>query len=242
MERLKDCRARGGRQRICVLAVILALMLATSMLFMVEPEIDVRFSALFYDGSGFPAAGNIHLQLLRRANEVVGGIVLVAAALLLCSGRLRRRAGLRIGDVLLPILTYGLGVGLIVNGILKEYFGRARPRDIVEFGGGDIFTAAWTVSDACQTNCSFTSGEAAGAIAVYSAMALLAGLSLALRVVAATLMGIFAAAISLNRIAFGAHFLSDVLLSFLLVLALMISARILVESWMEPVETKLNNS
>ena len=241
MDDLKTCRARGGRQRILVLAVILALMLVTSVLFIAAPQIDIRFSALFYDGSGFPAADNVHLQLLRRANEVLGGIVLVAATLLLCSAGLRRRAGLRIGDALLPILTYGLGVGLLVNGIFKEYFGRARPRDIVEFGGGDLFTSAWTASGACQTNCSFTSGEAAGAIALYSAMALLAGLSRAARLVAAILIGIFATALSLNRIAFGAHFLSDVLLSFLLVLAVMSAARILVDS-VAGVETKLNNS
>jgi len=242
MVSFKICRARGGRQRIRALAVILGLMLATSVLFVAAPQIDVRFSALFFDGSGFPAAGDRRLQVLRRANEAIGGVVLAAATLLLCSARMRRRAGIGIDAALLPILTYGVGVGILVNGIFKEYFGRARPRDILEFGGGDVFTSAWAVSGACQTNCSFTSGEAAGAIAVYSAMGLLTGLSPAARVVAAILIGISAAALSLNRIAFGAHFLSDVLLSFLLVLAVMTAVRILIDGCVGRAETKLNNS
>lgn len=242
MINLKSCRAPVDRQHILVLAAILTLTLATSVLFILAPQIDVRFSALFYDGSVFPAAGNVHLQTLRGANDVIGGIVLVAATLLLCSAGLRRRARLRIGDALVPILTYGLGVGLLVNGIFKEYFGRARPRDILEFGGGDTFSSAWTVSGACETNCSFTSGEAAGAIAIYSAMALLRGMSRDARVATAILIGVFTAALSLNRIAFGAHFLSDVLLSFLLILAVMTTARILVDGCLWRAETKLNNS
>lgn len=242
MDALNTCGTRSDRQRILILAFILTLMFSTSVLFVVAPQIDVRFSAMFYDGSGFPAARNSHLQLLRRGNDVIGAIVLVAATLLLCSGRLRRRAQLRLSDTLPPILTYGFGVGLLVNGVFKEYFGRARPRDILEFGGGDIFTSAWTVSSACQTNCSFTSGEAAGAIAIYSAMPLLTGLSRAARAATAMLIGIFAAALSLNRIAFGAHFLSDVLLSFLLMLAVMTATRILVDRCFWRVETKLNNS
>ena len=108
-------------------------------------------------------------------NDWFAGAVLGLSAILLCWRRMRRSLGQRPRDLLLPMITYGLGVGLIVNSFLKEYFGRARPRDIVEFGGDKMFTAVWQVSDACYTNCSFTSGEAAGAMAIYLGFGLDAG-------------------------------------------------------------------
>ncbi len=56
-----------------------------------------------------------------------------------------------------------IGAGLIVNVMFKDNFGRARPRDIVEFGGSAQFTPAFVVSSACDRNCSFSSGDSAGA-------------------------------------------------------------------------------
>ena len=60
-----------------------------------------------------------------------------------------------------------LGAGLVVNGILKDDFGRARPRDIEAFGGSSQFTPAFVVSHECDRNCSFSSGDGAGAFVEY---------------------------------------------------------------------------
>jgi lipid A 4'-phosphatase len=54
-----------------------------------------------------------------------------------------------------------LGPGVLVNLILKDNsIGRARPREILEFGGQADFTRAFEYSGACDSNCSFVSGHA----------------------------------------------------------------------------------
>ena len=44
---------------------------------------------------------------------------------------------------LVVILTLALGPGLLVNGILKEDWGRPRPADITVFGGSDQYRKVW---------------------------------------------------------------------------------------------------
>ena len=50
---------------------------------------------------------------------------------------------------------------IIVNYILKGLWGRARPEDVMQYGGSKIFTPWFSTSDACISNCSFVSGDAA---------------------------------------------------------------------------------
>jgi PAP2 (acid phosphatase) superfamily protein len=209
--------------------MVVILILLVSLLFTIEPELDLAFSRLFFDGVRFPLAQNSYLQHLRSLTEWFAWVILGLSALLFCSPSLRARFGVRARDLLFPVAAYGLGAGLIVNVIFKQYVGRARPRDVLEFGGDQIFTAAWQISDACQANCSFTSGEAAGAMAIYSSLALLQALSPRSRLIVATIIGCLVIALCLNRIAFGAHFLSDVLLSMLIVLAILLATRIVLD-------------
>ena len=60
---------------------------------------------------------------------------------------------------------------IIVNVLLKGFWGRARPNDILELGGEENFSAWFQYSDACSTNCSFVSGDASvgfSLIVIYS--------------------------------------------------------------------------
>jgi lipid A 4'-phosphatase len=110
---------------------------------------------------------------------------------------------------------------LVVNGLLKAYWGRARPTQIVDFGGTAQFTPAWEISDQCAKNCSFVSGEGSGAMAMTLA-ALLILFALRDRLPAKAYRAGQAAAwamlafVGWQRVASGGHFLSDVLLSMLL--------------------------
>jgi lipid A 4'-phosphatase len=115
--------------------------------------------------------------------------------------------------VLYLLLVLTVGAGLIVNVGLKDNFGRARPRDIAEFGGTKQFTAAYVVGRECNTNCSFSSGDAAGG---FFSLALALALSRRRAVLAAAVaVGIV---VSLARIASGAHFFSDTVVSFFVML------------------------
>ncbi|WP_430256826.1 phosphatase PAP2 family protein [Neorhizobium sp. DAR64872/K0K18] len=201
----------------------------SSVLFLAMPEIDVKFSRLFYHGRSFPMAHFSSLQLLRALNDWIGGIILLMSLVLLSVEKLRRRLRVSKSDALVPILTYGIGTWAVVNATLKETFGRARPRSIEEFGGTSVFTKVWEMSEACASNCSFTSGEAAGAAAMLSVMFILPKTTQAIRVVVGVSISILAAAISLNRVAFGAHFLSDIVLSALIVVSIMLLSKLLLD-------------
>ena len=49
---------------------------------------------------------------------------------------------------------------IFVNLVLKNFWGRARPNDVLELGGKEIFSPWYEMSNACLTNCSFVSGDA----------------------------------------------------------------------------------
>ena len=113
-------------------------------------------------------------------------------------------------------LTLLIGPGLIVETILKPHWGRARPRDIAEFGGNATYSPAWQMSDQCDGNCSFVSGHAAVAFWL-SAYAFI--LPAKWRVPVLTVSFVLGFAMGVVRIAQGAHFLSDIATAGLLVIA-----------------------
>lgn len=221
--------ARGERSPARLLAANPANALAHlaalfSILVLLSPGIDLLVSGWFAGpGGGFPLSEVGPLVALRDLNRVLPPVLLAGlVALLVAQGfGLRSPVLPRPHAVLFVLAFYAVGPGLLVNG-LKTLVGRARPRDIAEFGGMDLFTPAWHASAACSRNCSFPSGEAGSAVAM---LALVFLLPKAWRRPAAYALVPFVAAFSLNRIAFGAHFFSDVVLSWLLCGAIMLSLR-----------------
>lgn len=200
-----------------------------SILVLLSPGIDLLVSGWFAgDGGGFPLSEVPSLIALRDLNRLLPPILLVGLlALLLAQGLgLRSACVPRPHAVLFVLAFYAAGPGALVNG-LKTLVGRARPRDILEFGGTDLFTPAWQASSACARNCSFPSGEAGSAVAMLAFVFLLPR---AFRRAALWLLVPLAVAFSFNRIVFGAHFLSDVVLSWLLCGAMMLALRQLFEA------------
>lgn len=210
------------------LALVLTMTVAASTLFHIAPSMDMAFSRYFFDGSQFPLRHNGILQALRQANFWAGGIIITVSMVLVVSRHLRRVIGIELRSAFVPLITYCVGVGLIVNAFLKETFGRARPRDTFGLGGDQPLSAAWEFSQACTSNCSFTSGEAAGAMAMLSLVYLIPARRKLMRRMAQVILGILAVALSFNRILFGGHYLSDVVLSALIVAAVMFAAEMIV--------------
>jgi lipid A 4'-phosphatase len=125
-------------------------------------------------------------------------------------------------SVVFLIATIAIGSGLIVNLGLKDHAHRPRPVHVVEFGGQDEFRPWDRFDGACRKNCSFVSGEAASGFWMV-APALLAPPPWRAPAVAGAL--VFGAAASVLRMAFGGHFLSDVLLGGLISLLVILFAR-----------------
>lgn len=186
---------------------------AMSIFFAAVPELDLTVSRLFWSpAEGFALSDNSLLLLLRDTNRVLPWLAISLVLILLI---VRRLYDLKPSvppphKLLFVLIFFVLGPGLMVEAI-KILVGRARPRDIQEFGGMWTFTPPWELADQCLRNCSFISGESSSAFALLTLIVLL---PLSYRRIYLILMGIFAAAISFNRVMFGAHFFSDVVLSW----------------------------
>ena len=197
------------------------IFLAVLVFFLLSPRIDIGAAAAFHDAEGgFLLERHSTLQFLRSS---VWNLTLAVAALsvvMILAHPLRRQAVLwptRIWVFSLTLIL--LGPGLVVNAILKAWWGRARPRDIAQFGGEHAYTPPFQIDGACLSNCSFVSGEGAGSTALALVVLLLAWSApwRWLRPLAVALTGyvlIFGAGL---RVAMGGHFLSDVVFSILIV-------------------------
>jgi membrane-associated PAP2 superfamily phosphatase len=107
------------------------------------------------------------------------------------------------------ILLLLLGPGLVVNTILKDNVGRARPRELVEFGGSHRFSQVWQPGDTGR-NSSFPSGHAAVAFYLMAPWFILRGKK-RIPAVSVLVSGLaFGSLVGATRILQGAHFLSDV--------------------------------
>ena len=157
------------------------------------------------------------------SSAMTAGIAALAVLAMLMPALLPRRSGvIRPSQGAFLLTTLAVGPGIIINGILKNFWGRARPRDTLDFGGDLPFTPAWTNADHCSGNCSFVSGEASAAIWLVALTFVVPG-RFRMPVLFAALS--FAAAASTNRIAFGAHYLSDVVIAWAITLAVVAFGR-----------------
>jgi membrane-associated PAP2 superfamily phosphatase len=190
--------------------------------FLILPQLDVRFSQLFYDPeTGFPAGRVPLLQALRQLNNLVIAIVVgaIIASIVLKLALPGQPSLIKPQWSTYTLTTMLVGTVLVVNGIFKSFSGRPRPNRVDIFGGNDAFVPAWHLYGPCPRNCSFISGEGSSAFWVFALWLLVPP-----DVRRATLVPVivYVVTISLNRVAFGAHFLSDVLLSWA-VMALIIA-------------------
>ena len=197
----------------------LLLILATSAVFLAFPGIDPWFSGLFYkDGFvvGQLTAFVAFRDLLRNATTVI--VIVLIAVLLIKLAWPYRRTLLRPRDITFILSTLIIGPGIITNLIFKDNWGRPRPFQVDLFGGSDPFVGVWKITHFCARNCSFISGEGSSAIWLLTLAVLLPP---RWRSSGLWLLSVFAVLFSLNRVAVGAHFLSDVVLAWWVTLLVM---------------------
>jgi lipid A 4'-phosphatase len=191
--------------------VALFLTLLLLALLVAEPHIDFVISNLFYDKDiGFHGADTPFYNVLHYVAyfgaRILGGTLFVLG--FFCWATHRRILRLGPKAYLFLFLALIIGPGLVANGILKDHWGRARPRETVEFGGNARFTGALIPSDQCDHNCSFVSGD--GAFGFYLPVLAYVVRPPRSRRVFWSGMGL-GALFSLARLAVGAHFASDTL-------------------------------
>ena len=193
--------------------------LASAVVFTAAPGLDLWTSSLFFGENGFALEQSEILQSLRTAIWNLSLLVPIGLLGVILAGfAFRLKPAVFLG----PLVFMLLGPGLVVNGILKSYWGRARPANIAEFGGSAQFSPPLTITDQCLHNCSFVSGEAAGIVAaslvIFYLLAPRLGPSgrlwLGAGLVVLCLIG------SGMRVMMGRHFLSDVIFAALFMMIL----------------------
>jgi lipid A 4'-phosphatase len=190
---------------------------AAALLFYAFPELDIRFSMLFYDPvSRFYLADAPFCRWLYESVEIVSIAWVVLAVLLLVALRIRKKKiwfGISARHLIYLLAALAIGPGLMVNLVFKDNWGRARPYDVIQFGGASAFTPAFVISGECHHNCAFVSGHAAMGF-YFIAFGFLCQRRRSLFFL---LAGIYGAVVGLVRILQGGHFLSDVVFAYFII-------------------------
>ncbi|MFI5014926.1 MAG: phosphatase PAP2 family protein [Hyphomicrobiales bacterium] len=195
-----------------VLGLAVLCLVVLLALFAAWPELDLMVARRFHEmqGGSFGARFDRSLILVRDLGYYLP-VALVATAILgwMIGLRRPRLAAMFSGRrVLFLVLSFALGPGLVVNGVLKEVSHRPRPAQLVEFGGASAFRPWYAFDGACERNCSFASGEAAGATWLFAPASLAPPPWRSVAIAGTT---IIAVAVAVLRMAFGGHFASDVI-------------------------------
>jgi lipid A 4'-phosphatase len=196
-------------------AVVLFLLLvgiAGGLVFAVDPALDLQAAAFFHDAVARPEWRPVlsAIALLRSLEPLVTFAAAAPAVLALATKILRPRwpTPLSSRAALFVIAALAIGPGILVNGVLKEHWGRPRPGEVTEFGGNFGFVPWWDPRGACHSNCSFVSGETSSAVWL---MAPASRAPASWRPLALGAALIYAVAIGFMRLLAGGHFPSDVM-------------------------------
>lgn len=199
---------------------VLFVLVVTIAVIAIFPGDDLTVARWFWTpADGFWLSTHGWAAVLRRVSMwptiVIGVAALVSVLQHIFAPATRQFMTAR--AALFLFLTVTAAPVLLVNGVFKEYWDRARPVHVTELGGNWRFTPWWRPGDGteCRTNCSFISGESSGA-AWLAAPALLT--PPAVRPLALAGVAAYSAVISALRMGFGGHFLSDTLIATLLTL------------------------
>ena len=216
------------RFNLSKITFLAATLTAVSLIFVAFPQIDITVSALFYKPEQNFLLRDTPLHLFVDSWIRPSIKYLTLAFVVACISKLffgQSAVKRRLNIVAFLFASFLLGPVLLVNGLLKEFIGRARPKNIIEYGGTKIFSPAYFPADQCETNCSFVSGDAAVAFSTI-AFALIFKGKLRFHLVAVALS--FGVLVSIYRLGTGAHFLSDTVLSGLFcILIILILERML---------------
>ncbi len=176
-------------------------------------QIDLDLSARFYDPArGWYQGEAVPWGWLYRYGQYPA-IVLAVGAFFVLLGGLWQPAWVRYRRIcLLWILAVVLGPGLLINGILKPGWGRPRPGQVEQFGGGQSFRGWWQPGGTGSGR-SFPSGHAAMGFVLVAGAVLMPPRHPWLRLLATTTALLYGSLMGWARIVQGGHFLSDVIWS-----------------------------
>lgn len=194
---------------------ILPLILLGVILYLF-PELDLAISRLVFDETAkFYLRNAPILKVIYKSVNVLAvtmAIGVIAAYLY----QLYTKKSFKYFDkkaLVYIFMVFAFGSGVIVNLGLKQNFGRARPAQIVQFGGEKKFTPAAVVNWECGKECaSFSCGHCSFALGFIAFFFLFRK-----RWILVTTLS-YGLIVSIGRIMQGGHFFSDFIFSWIVML------------------------
>jgi len=192
--------------------ILIGLGVAYAALFFLRPSLDLTLERHFYD-NGFFLKETPLIQFFHHSIPWIVRVVVVGSLGMLLWHGIKLRCLNR--PALFILLSLAIGPGLVVDTVFKDNWGRARPSQIVEFGGTKNFTGPFVITNQCEKNCSFVSGHASVAFFLAAFALLFTGWKRTVLYTAAIAFGLWMGFI---RMAMGGHFFSDVIFAGIFVL------------------------
>lgn len=180
--------------------------LITLLLTPFTPYLDKTISSYFYDGH---FVTNACCDFFYSEALIPGWIFAGLSVLTLLYKPWRRYA-------LYSILTLLIGAGLITHAMLKDHWGRPRPRQVIEYGGTQEYRPFWKPNffNQPEPSKSFPCGHCTMGFYFFTLVFIGRRMNRRLVSYAGMALALFlGVGIGLTRIAQGGHFFSDVLFS-----------------------------
>lgn len=181
------------------------------------PWLDLSLSHHFYQGHGKFTENSFTYFWYNYGVLLAQILGLLSALIYLLSFVIKKLRPLR-RPALVLILTMAIGAGFIVHTILKDHWGRPRPKQVIEFGGTQEYRPLWKPNFFLQPepSKSFPCGHCT--MGFYFFALIIVGKRLQkdyLIWLGILLSAVFGIALSYTRIAQGGHFFSDTLFTAL---------------------------
>lgn len=193
--------------------LVASFLLVAATLFIALFDLDMVVADLFFvPGQGFAFAHNQPWRVLYAIGEYPGLVMAIGAALLGIATYWQPMYRRWRKPCLFLVLLYLIGPGLVVNAMLKDHWGRARPIDITHFGGTQSFHQPW-VPDQGSGGKSFPSGHASVAFYLIGPYFILRHRQRKAALMCLATGSAYGTLIGVTRIVQGGHYLSDVVWS-----------------------------
>jgi membrane-associated PAP2 superfamily phosphatase len=196
--------------------------------------IDLALSARYFDAAGpehWPTGLMPPWSWLYRYGEAPAVLMFVGSLLGLATAYTTVRFRSWRAPAAIVLLAVGVGPLLLTNALLKEHWGRPRPRQVEAFGGGRFYQPVLVPTFRTDEN-AFPSGHVAAGFAPVALYFAWRGRRRAWARVGLAGGVVYGSAMGWARITQGAHFASDVLWSGGIVYFSALGAAVLVARWL----------
>jgi lipid A 4'-phosphatase len=202
--------------QISIVTKVLIVFFILATFVTVGPSLDLYISSLFYySDREFLIQGHYPVSIFFR--KILLPFILIYVFILPVILRFLPLQKIYFGykfslsDIVYIWVSGAFTMLLVVNVLLKNMWGRARPNDVSYFDGFQDFTPWYKISNACATNCSFVSGDSSvGFFLIVFYFIIKKKVYLYLGLIFGSLLGFI-------RVSAGGHFFSDIIFSQIVV-------------------------